>query len=468
MKLNRWISLSVALTATLMVLPSRAQVGKGGISPQDLATIQKGYTHSPENRAIQNAIMNHGMVIQSATHRQTLDGRFSHQVLSKGITDQQQSGRCWLFTGLNVLRADMMRKNKAGQFFFSHNYNFFWDQLEKSNLFLQAIIDTRKEPMTNQTVTWLFKNPIQDGGQFTGVSDNLYKYGVVPSEVMPETYSSNNTAQLSALIAKVLRQAGVRLRSAAQEKASESKLHEIKLTYLQAIYRLLVLNLGEPPTKFAYTLLDDSGKPISTKEYSPKSFYQEYVGRDLRKHYVMLMNDPCRPYYKTFQVEYDRHLYDGKNWTYINLPIEDIKEMAIASIQDSTMLYYSCDVGKELDSKKGVMDIGNHDYESILGFPLDMNKKERIESGDSGSTHAMTLVAVDLDANGKPTKWMVENSWGPNAGHKGHLIMSDKWFEEYTFRIVVEEKYLTDKVRKVLKEKPTMLPPWDPMFQPER
>lgn len=466
MKKNLLTSLSLALAFTLS-LPVAAQVGKGGLTEQDLSTIRSGFDQSPANRALLNAIQANGMVLTSAAPKDYPTGEFSNRVASRGIADQKQSGRCWLFTGLNVLRAELMQKNNAGEFFFSHNYSFFWDQLEKSNLFLQGIIDTRKKPIDDRTVAWLFRNPIGDGGQFTGVSDNLTKYGVVPSEVMPETTNSNNTSRLSSLIAKVLRQGGIRLRQAAEKGASEKQLEQQKLTILKSVYRLLVLNLGEPPTKFTYTLRDAQGKAISTKEYTPKSFYQEFIGRDLRNEYVMIMNDPSRPYYKTYQIEYDRHMYDGKNWTYVNVPIEELKTMAIASIKDSTMLYYSCDVGKELDSKRGVLSMGYNDYEAILGYPIDMTKKERIETGDSGSTHAMTLVAVDLNAAGKPTKWMVENSWGATSGHQGHLIMTDEWFDAYTFRIVVDKKYLTDKVRAVMNDKPTMLPPWDPMFRTE-
>lgn len=458
----------------LLVIPlasglasAQVQSGKGGLSASALQTIRQGYTNTPSERALKNTIAQHGMVFASSSLRERPDGEFSHRVPTRGITNQHQSGRCWLFTGLNVLRADLINQHKTGDFFYSHNYSFFWDQLEKANLFLQGIIDTRKKPINDRTVEWLFSNPIGDGGQFTGVSDNLIKYGVVPAEVMPENVNSNNTNKLSGILARVLRQGGMRLRQSAQTGASEKQLEAQKLQLLQGVYRLLVLNLGEPPTKFTYTLRDASGKAISTKEYTPQSFYHEFVGRDLRDEYVMLMNDPSRPFYQTYQIEYDRHLYDGKNWTYINLPIEELKEMAIASIKDSTMMYYSCDVGKELDRQSGILSLDNNDYEAVLGFPLDMDKKERIESKASGSTHAMTLVAVNLDEQGKPTKWLVENSWGVNSGHKGHLIITDEWFDAYTFRIVVEKKYITDKVRTLLDQKPTMLPPWDPMFRTE-
>ena len=127
-------------------------------------------------------------------------------------------------------------------------------------------------------------------------------------------------------------------------------------------------------------------------------------------------------------------------------------------------MYFSCDVGKFLNSDRGLLDVKNYDYESLMGTSFNMNKKQRIQTFASGSSHAMTLMAVDLDKNGKPTKWMVENSWGPAAGYQGYLIMTDEWFNEYMFRLVVETKYSSEKVLEVLKQKPIRLPAWDPMF----
>jgi bleomycin hydrolase len=191
------------------------------------------------------------------------------------------------------------------------------------------------------------------------------------------------------------------------------------------------------------------------------------VGEDYQNDYIMLMNDPTREYWKTYEIQYDRHTYDGHNWLYLNLPLEDIKEMAIASIKDSTMMYFSCDVGKELDSKRGLLDIDNYDYESLLGITFGMDKAQRIRVFDSGSSHAMTMMAVDVDAEGKPTMWKVENSWGATSGHNGHLIMTDEWFNEYMFRLVVNKKYATPEVLKAAQQKPILLPCWDPMFMEE-
>ena len=462
------LALILSFGASTAVL--HAQSSKdGAITPKLLEELRQSEPKSPTEKALHNAIAVQGMqdfFINNQRPR-SIEDKFSIEVQSSGIADQKQSGRCWLFTGLNVLRAQLMTREKSGTFFFSQNYSFFWDQLEKANLFLEGIIETRKLPINDAKVEWLFKNPINDGGQFTGISDNLYKYGVVPDEIMPETASSSNTKLLGKMLARTLRQTGIQLRKASEKGESLAQLRKRKEDGLKKVYRLLSLNLGVPPTSFTYTLKDKDGKAISTETYTPQSFYERFVGADLRGQFVMLMNDPSRPYYKVYEIEYDRHAYDGKNWTYVNLPMDEIKQMAIASLKDNTMMYYSCDVGRELDRSQGIAALDNYDYASLLGYPFDMDKAERIQTFDSGSTHAMTLKAVDLDASGKPVKWKVENSWGEKTGVKGHIIMTDAWFDAYTFRLVVNKKYATQKVLDLLKTKPVQLPAWDPMFAPD-
>ena len=463
-------SLALLLCLGSSATALHAQASKdGAITPKLLEELRQSEPKSSTEKALHNAIAVQGMqdfFINNQRPR-SIEDKFSIEVQSSGIADQKQSGRCWLFTGLNVLRAQLMTREKSGTFFFSQNYSFFWDQLEKSNLFLEGIIETRKLPINDTKVEWLFKNPINDGGQFTGISDNLYKYGVVPAEVMPETSSSSNTKLLGKMLARTLRQTGIQLRKASEKGESLAQLRKRKEDGLKKVYRLLSLNLGVPPTSFTYTLKDKDGKAISTETYTPQSFYERFVGADLRGQFVMLMNDPSRPYYKVYEIEYDRHAYDGKNWTYVNLPMDEIKQMAIASLKDNTMMYYSCDVGRELDRSQGIAALDNYDYASLLGYPFDMDKAERIQTFDSGSTHAMTLKAVDLDASGKPVKWKVENSWGEKTGVKGHIIMTDAWFDAYTFRLVVNKKYATQKVLDLLKTKPVQLPAWDPMFAPD-
>ena len=447
--------------ALLLAAGLTAHAQQGGISAEMLQQIRQSYQATPADKAIRNALGTTPIATLAVNqeNRANFDTHFSHRVLSKGITNQKSSGRCWLFTGLNVLRAQMIAKYDLDEMEFSQNYCSFYDQLEKANLFLQGIIDTRQQPMEDKMVDWLFKNALGDGGQYTGVSDLIEKYGVVPSPVMPETFQSENTGKITGLIKLKIKEYALELR--ALPKASLKELEKRKVELLGTVYRMLALAFGEPVTSFTWSL-----KGGEAKTYTPQSFYQEFLGNKLTDNYVMLMNDPSRDFYQCYEIDFDRHVYDGRNWTYVNLPIEDIKEIAIASIKDSTMMYFSCDVGKFLDRERGLLDPNNFDYESLMGTTFGMDKKQRIQTYASGSSHAMTLMAVDLDVAGKPKKWMVENSWGP-SGYNGHLIMTDRWFEEYMFRVVADKKYVPAKVLDILKKKPIRLPAWDPMFADE-
>ncbi len=446
-------------------LGASAQTQNGGISAEMLARISQSYTGSAEQKAIKNALASNSIAALAVNSEALamIDTHFSDRVATKGITNQLSSGRCWLFTGLNVLRAKMIDKYELPGFEFSQNYNSFYDLLEKSNLFLQAIIDTRDLPLEDRKVDWLIKNPIGDGGQFTGVSNLIMKYGVVPKEAMPETYQSNNTSGMLNILRQKLREYALVLR---ELKPSETAAR--KEAMLSEIYRILVECVGVPPTSFEWTRYDKAGNVVSKKTYTPKSFYEEYIGEDLEGNYIMVMNDPSREYGKVYEIEYDRHVYDGENWVYLNLPIERIKEMAIASIKDNTAMYFSCDVGKFSNRSTGVLDINSYDYESLFRTSLPMDKKQRIQTYSSLSSHAMTLIAVDIDPeSGKTKKWMVENSWGPASGYQGNMIMTDEWFNEYMFRLVVEKKYVPADIMRLLEHKPIMLPSWDPMFAPE-
>ena len=454
----------ITLALALMTIGTlSAQKENGGISAEMLTQIRTGQTNSQAEKAARNALAQNSIseLATNADNLAMIDTHFSHRVRTKGITDQHQSGRCWLFTGLNVLRAKMINDLDLPSLEFSQNYLFVYDQLEKSNLFLQAVIDTKHLPMEDRKVEWLFKNPLNDGGQFTGVSNLVMKYGVVPAEVMPENYQSNNTAQVGNLLKLKLREFGLKLREQKDRRSTVA----LKTEMLTEIYSMLVRAYGVPPTEFEWTRHDKDGNPIETKRYTPQSFYKEYFSDiDLEKNFVMVMNDPTREYHKVYEIEYDRHVYDGNNWLYLNLPIEEVKALAIASIKDNTAMYFSCDVGKYLLSKKGTLDINNFDYESLMGVEFPMNKEERVRTFASGSSHAMTLIAVDLDDEGNPKKWMVENSWGANSGWKGNLIMTDEWFEEYMFRVVIDKKYIPAETLKLLEQKPILLPSWDPMF----
>ena len=449
----------------LLSLSAAAQKTTGGITERMLRDIESKQT--PADRALSNAIASNNIDNLAKNRRQApMSTYFSIETPKQSITDQKQSGRCWMFSGFNVLRSDYartckndsLRKDYAG-IELSQDFLFFYDQLEKSNLFLQGVIDTSDKPMENERVRFFFQSPIGDGGTFCGVADLAEKYGLVPAEVCTETYSAENTSKMRALLKSKLRQMGLQLRNA----GSKAKAEKLKPSMLAEVYHMLVMTLGEPIKTFSYTFRNKDGKALNTKQFTPKTFYDEVVGRPLNGSFIMVMNDPRRPYHKTYEVEYDRHTYDGHNWKYLNLPMEDIEQLAIAQLRDGRKLYSSYDVGKQFDRKRGYLALDNYDYTSLFG-DFTMNKAERIATFDSGSTHAMTLTAVDLDADGKPLKWKVENSWGSDHGQKGCLIMTAEWFREYMFRLVVDKQYVPENILREAEQKPIMVMPEDPLF----
>ncbi|MCR4854093.1 MAG: C1 family peptidase [Prevotella sp.] len=464
------------LTTGLMALASLAWA-QGGISQQMIGDMERALETTGQSKALFNALAGNKIddLARSFESRRTLDTHFSIETEKQSITDQESSGRCWMFSGMNVLRANFAQREdslvgfkpkKSGvQLEFSQVHLFFYDQLEKANLFLQGIIDTAKKPIDDVRVQFFFKAPISDGGTFCGVADLAEKYGLVPKDVMPETYSAENTSKMAQIMKSKLREQGLELRDMVARGKKASDLQKRKTEMLKEIYRMLSLTLGEPVKQFTYAFHDRSGKALApARQYTPKEFYETVVGGPINGTFIMVMNDPRREYHKTYEVEYDRHVYDGHNWVYLNLPMDDIEQMAIASLRDGRKLYSSYDVGKQLDRTRGYCDLENFDYASLFGTTFNMDKAQRISTFDSGSTHAMTLTAVDLDDEGKATKWKVENSWGAAWGQQGCLIMSDRWFREYMFRLVVNKKYVSEQLLREAQQKPVMVMPEDPLF----
>ncbi len=453
--------LAVAFTAS-------AQDNQGGISQQMLEKIETSAAGMPQSKALVNAVAANNIdeLAKNFANQGEIDTYFSIETPKQSIHDQKSSGRCWMFSGLNVLRSNFARRhNDTIRVEYSHAYLFFYDQLEKANLMLQGTIDNARKPIDDQRVQFFFHHPINDGGTFCGVSDLAEKYGLVPMSVMPETYSANNTSRMARLVSSKLREFGLELRDMVNEGKSRSAIEKRKTEMLGVVYHLLSLTIGTPPKQFTHAFRNKEGKTVTAvRQYTPKQFYEETVGGPINGTFIMVMNDPRRPYHKTYEVEYDRHTYDGHNWRYLNLPMDEIASLAIASLKDGRKLYSSYDVGKQFDRKRGYLDTENYDYESLTGTTFGMNKAQRIMTFDSGSTHAMTLTAVDLDSEGKPLKWKVENSWGATSGVGGYAIMTHRWLCEYMFRLVVNKKYVSQQLLDEYNQKPVMVMPEDPLF----
>lgn len=419
------------------------------------------YTKGMQNALSANDINNLAKNLEKDNND---DHNFTYRVNVKGITNQKSSGRCWLFTSLNMFRPKAIEVFNVNEFEFSQNYLYFWDLFEKSNLFLNNIIETTKLPIDDRKVQWYMRSPVDDGGMWSSFANLVDKYGMIPKEAMTETHSSENTRYMVKFINLKLKEDALQLRTAAIKGAKAKNLQTQRVEMMKEVYRMLVLNLGTPPTEFTWRYKDKEDKVSEYQTYTPQEFKTKVLGDVKVSDYVMLMNDPTRPFNVHYEIENYRNVEEGVNWHYINLSNDKIKAMAVESIKDNEALYASCDVGQQLDRNSGILDVDNYDYESVYGVKFGMNKAERIQTKASGSSHGMALIAVELDKNGHTTKWQFENSWGTNTGHNGYLTFSDEWFNEFMFRIVVHKKYVTPEVLDIYQTKPTMLPPWDWMF----
>ncbi len=448
---------------TLSSVFSQAQI----LNETVLQELRSSFKRTPQTTAIQNILTEDANIAQNAINRQNrgkIDHYFKYRVEVKGITDQESSGRCWMFTSMNALRPDARELLGADAFDFSHNYVYFWDMLEKSNLFLENIIRTAHNDINDREVVRYFSSPVGDGGVWNLFYNVAEKYGVVPEQAMPETRHSNNTRQMVSLLNERLRAGGYAIREMAGQGDAEDRLRNQKKEILKDVYRVLALCLGEPPATFSWRYKNVEGEIVSM-ETTPLEFYRSIIKSDYSpRNYIMVMNDPTREYYKVYEIKNYRNTIEGINWTYLNLPNEEIKPAALASIKDNEPMYTSCDVGKQLDRENGILDTENYDYQSLLGVDLTMDKKARILTRQSGSSHAMLLIACDTDTNEVPVKWEFENSWGPAAGNKGYLTFTDEWFDQYMFRFVIHRKYLSTKAINALDQEPVLLPVWDYMF----
>ena len=449
------------------------------LGQNELSELKASFNNDAFAKSIHNIIATNKGIKALAYNPAAVQGTddfFKYNVEVSGITDRKSSGRCWMFTSMNQLRPAVMKKYNIKTFDFSHNYSYFWDILEKANLFLENVIKTSDKPFGDRAVDELFRSPVGDGGVWNLFYNIGEKYGVVPADVMPETEQSNSTGQFLGIVNERLRKGGYEIRQVFEKALKvmrsgisgdpHTNAEKVKMETLKDVYRVLAICLGEPPTEFTWKFRDNDGK-IQTVKTTPQEFYKSIVPADYNaKDYVMIMNDPTREYYKIYEIDNYRNTIEGINWTYLNLPNEDIKKAAVASIKAGEPMYASCDVGKQSNTAGGVgyMDPGMYDYGQLLGIDLNMDKKARILTRQSGSSHAMLIVAVDTDDNDNPLKWKFENSWGPQAGKGGYLIFTDKWFDEYMFRIVINRKYLDKKTIKALDQKPVMLPAWDYMF----
>ena len=399
-------------------------------------------------------------------HFRRIDHAFSDVVTGEmPVTNQRSSGRCWGFAGLNLFRIYLGRKHNLKEFQFSQSYFMFWDKLEKANYFLESILKTVDQEWNSRLLMHLLADPIQDGGQWDMWVNLINKYGVVPQSEMPESFQSSKSGRMNRMITRKLRENAKKLRDFKQRGVGNDELQTMKIEMLEVIFRLLVIHLGTPPDSFDWQVRDKDNNFHRFENLTPTSFYRDHVELDLND-YVCLINCPMsdKKYNKVYTIEFLGNVMEGLPIRYLNVESDVMKKSAIKAIKNDDPVWFGCDVGKHFHQDLGVMDMDLFDFDMFYGTEFGLNKASRLEYGDSRMTHAMLFTGVDLDLKGEPIKWRVENSWGDKAGNKGYHIMTDNWFDEYNYEIVVHKSFLPDDLIAVFETSdPISLQPWDPM-----
>ena len=438
------------------------------ILKKSLNGFRKNTLANPQVRLAQNASIRNEVIelTMDWEHFRKIDHSFSDIVSGEmPATNQKSSGRCWGFAGLNLFRIYLGRKHNLKDFQFSQSYFMFWDKLEKSNYFLESILKTTDLHWSSRLVMHLLDNPIQDGGQWDMWVNLINKYGVVPQSEMPESYSSSKSMRMNRMITRKLREFAKQLRESSQKSSSDSQLQSMKTDMLEEIYQMLTIHLGTPPNSFDWQIRDKKQSFSRFEKLTPQSFYKDHVGLILDE-YVCLINCPMsdKEYNKVYTVEMLGNVVEGHSIRYLNVESNAMKQAAINSLKNDDPVWFGCDVSKYFHRDLGVMDIDLFDFDSFYGTTFGMDKAARLEYGDSQMTHAMLFTGVDLDSKGKPTKWRVENSWGDKGGDKGYHIMTDKWFDNYNYEVVVHKSCLPDDLVEIFETSEAIsLKPWDPM-----
>lgn len=439
------------------------------ITADDLAASHENFSAERVNAIAKNAVTANG--IRSAARRPEGVAAnalgFDIEVTQGERCNQERSGRCWMFASLNTMRYRVIKKYNLKTFELSQAYPLFWDKLEKSNWFLENILDTLDEPLNGRLVSFLLTDPIGDGGQWDMFRSLVKKYGVVPKEAMPETACSRNTGDMDRYLTRYLRGAAKRLRQSHEAGVETDDLRSMKKEMMDEVYHLLATCLGEPPASFPVRLRDKDDKLVLAGTFTPKEFFSTAVDMDVDA-YVSLISAPTadKPFGHTYTVSRLGNVFEDHGVRYLNLPPAELKRAAIAQLRDDLPVWFGCDVAQSYLRDEGMMDTAALDVDALFGFPVEgnMDKAERLDYGESLMTHAMVLEGVRLDASGNPELWKVENSWGKDHGRDGFDTLSDAWFDEYVYQVVVDKKYLTEEERHTYEtEKPTVLAPWDPM-----
>ncbi len=465
------LSLLIAMTLGLLGPTGSNAADPGRIDQDLLGRLQEKLAGQDNLDRIVNAATNND-INSLSLNRELIkghDSRFNFSIDGSKIISQKKSGRCWMFAGANVITPKVMTRLDLKDFKLSEAHLAFWDKLEKSNLFLEIMIEMRDRPLDDRALQMYLDSPIGDGGWWQYFEALLGKYGVMPSSAMPETEQSSNTGRLNGLLRTILRKATAELRRMHESGKKEKDLRRYKEDVLADVYKLLVCTYGTPPAEFVFRYEEkkiegeDTTKVLVDHSYTPKSFYDEFYGEQMPE-YVALVNNPAMEYATLYEFEDGRNVFEAADMAMLNLPIEKLKDYAYRMIKDSQMVWFANDVGKANYRDSGILAVDIYDYEKTFGIDLSTTKADRINYKDTSPNHAMVLLAVDTTTDGVPRKWKVENSWGSDKGNDGYWTMYDSWFDEFVMQVMVDKQLLDAEDAELFEQKPVIIEDWQPFF----
>ncbi len=426
----------------------------------DIDRLRKEFDSDPTAKLLQNALTGAELKDVAVDHAvaASMDTSMSHQIDDWKVTNQKQSGRCWLFAGLNLFRVGTAAKLNVTDFEFSQNHAMFFDKFERANYFLQSVLDLTDRPTDDRTVATLLADCMGDGGQWNMFVAVIMKHGLVPKAAMPETISSSGTRQMNASLRTILHTAARDIRA-----AGEARRQELAEAALATVWRALCLHLGTPPERFFWQWRDKDKQFHRDGWLTPHDFRDRYLTSDPES-YVCLVHDPraSSPQGRTYTVDLLGNVVGAPPVVYLNVDIELMKKLTADMIVAGAPVWFGCDVGQQMDRERGLWDARLHDLAAVYDTPLDLDKAARLEYHETLMTHAMLFTGVDL-VDGRPRKWRVENSWGDESADQGFYTMNDSWYAEYVFEIAAPKSMLPAELVAALEEEPTVLPAWDPM-----
>ncbi|CCH58857.1 hypothetical protein TBLA_0B00120 [Henningerozyma blattae CBS 6284] len=385
------------------------------------------------------------------------------------ITNQRASGRCWLFAATNELRLNVLKELNLKEFELSQAYLFFYDKLEKSNYFLDQIIDTYKEDVDSRLVQYLLTAPTNDGGQYSMFLNIVKKYGLLPKDLYNDLpYSTTASRSWNALLTTKLREYAQVLR---ENLTKGNDIKQIRSDMQKEIFKLMTKFMDLPPVKpnetFEWTYMDKD-KKVQTLKTTPLEFATKYCKLNISgpNQPVSLINDPRQPYGKLIKIDRLGNVVNGDEVLYLNVDNETLSSLIVKRLKNDRPVFFGSHTPKFMDKKNGIMDIDLWSYK-LIDYNLKQDKASRIRYNESLMTHAMLISAAHVDeTTGKPVRYRVENSWGKDSGKDGMYLMTQEYLEEYAFQIVVDLDDLPEDLASKFtskEEKPIVLPIWDPM-----